>query len=384
MKIELPPGKLYRLEGPANLRIISGSLRVSGGLRTEGDQIVVPRLRSVPIEVLTRSLVEYQLGEEGRLEELTGVAIPEDWTKVIEKIQKSRGKVLIIGEVDVGKTFFATYVGNVLFQNGLKVAVVDGDVGQSDIGPPTTVALGIFEKPVCLLSEVPMVASYFVGNVSLANHIPEFLAGMAKLTKKGSTLADVLLINTPGWITGLGAFLQILTEELLEPDIVVGLQRTCELERILRFFPNWKVQRIPVSPHVRRRSREERAEIRRLNFAKYFENARKVRIDTNKCRILGKYGDYKLWQLGEKFHFLENLQIMKGLLVGLVDEERKLLGLGIVDGFNMREKYIEIITAVENPEKITEIRLGSIRIKPNGEEISGERYENESGTRNRI
>jgi len=402
MRIDLPKGSAYRVEGPACLHVISGCIRVSGGRKTEGERVIVPRARSVSVEAVEQSSVDY-LGEEGKLEELKGEVIPSEWMRAIDEIRKTGGTVLVLGDVDVGKTFFTTCAGNLLFESGMEVAVLDGDVGQNDIGPPATVALGKFERPVGLLAELRMRDAYFVGDVSPAGHIPEFLVGMARLARRGSEISDVLLVNTPGWISGQGRTLQILTAEMLEPSLIIALQRRDELEGILGFFE--KVMRLPVSPHARSRSREERAEIRRLNFARYFENAKRVELDMRKCSVFGKllgsgreiepacFGNHVVYveSTGNELFLVSEEELSegeverirkffgkvkwiktgeeKGLLAGLLGADGRMLGLGIIERVDFRRKKLIVISPVDRIEEVMAVRVGTIRIKPSGEEI---------------
>jgi polynucleotide 5'-hydroxyl-kinase GRC3/NOL9 len=402
MRIDLPKGSAYRVEGPACLYVISGCIRVSGGRKMKGERVVVPVARSISVEAVEQSAVDY-LGEKEKLEELKGEVIPSEWVKAIEEIRKTGGIVLVLGDVDVGKTFFTTCAGNLLFEGQMEVAVLDGDVGQNDIGPPATVALGKFERPVGLLAELRMMDAYFVGDVSPAGHVPEFLVGMAKLARIGSEISDVLLVNTPGWISGRGRILQILTAEMLEPSLIIALQREDELEGILGFFE--KVMRLPVSPHVRTRSREERAEIRRLNFARYFENAKKVELDMRKCRILGRFlgsgnevepegfGGHVMYMestgdglllISERKPGTEEIERMrkffgrvkwvkageeKGLLTGLLGAGGRLLGLGILEKVDFRRRKLVVVSPVGRTQDVVSVRVGTIRIKPDGEEI---------------
>ena len=70
--------------------------------------------------------------------------------------------MLVIGETDTGKTHFTTYLASALLSRGDAVAVVDADLGQSDIGPPTTVGLGRVRLPVERLADAEVVGLYFV------------------------------------------------------------------------------------------------------------------------------------------------------------------------------------------------------------------------------
>ena len=49
---------------------------------------------------------------------------------------------VVIGEVNSGKTTLVARLASALFARGRSVGVLDADVGQSEIGPPTTVGLG--------------------------------------------------------------------------------------------------------------------------------------------------------------------------------------------------------------------------------------------------
>ena len=82
--------------------------------------------------------------------------------KAIEEVKKEirQGQkqltLLMLGGVDVGKTCTVTSIAIRFYEQGLKVAVVDADGGQSDIGPPCCIGMGILEKRIRKLSEVPL------------------------------------------------------------------------------------------------------------------------------------------------------------------------------------------------------------------------------------
>src|SRR5918999_822328 len=54
---------------------------------------------------------------------------------------------MVIGEGDTGKTTLVTALANALVERGFRVAVLDADLGQSEIGPPTTIGLGRWTTP---------------------------------------------------------------------------------------------------------------------------------------------------------------------------------------------------------------------------------------------
>jgi polynucleotide 5'-hydroxyl-kinase GRC3/NOL9 len=238
VRLDLKAGEVYRVEGQISLEVKKGQILLTGGLRKEGEKIVIPRAKSVPLEAIEEATIEYTLGRDGKVEKLPGRTIPKEWDALFDEIVQTKPHaVLVIGSVDVGKTFLTTYFGNKLLNHGIRMGAVDSDVGQADIGPPTTMGLGVFERPVTLLYEVPLKGAYFVGSMSPSGHMLEFVVGMKWLVERGLKLADVVIVNTPGWISGgAGRCLQVYTEELVNPDVIVALQRERELEHLLACF----------------------------------------------------------------------------------------------------------------------------------------------------
>ena len=53
--------------------------------------------------------------------------------------------VLVIGATDVGKSTFCRFLVDSAVDRGLKTVFVDTDVGQSQIGPPTTIGMKSFD-----------------------------------------------------------------------------------------------------------------------------------------------------------------------------------------------------------------------------------------------
>lgn len=412
-ELKLKRGDVVRLEGMLSLQVKEGSVSISGGLHERGNKIVVPRAKSLPLEAETDAVVEYVLGAGGSLEQLPERTIPHEWDVFIEDVIRAKPRIIMVmGNVDVGKTFFTTYVANKLLRYGTRVAAVDSDIGQADIGPPSTMGLGVFERPVGLLYEISTRAIYFIGSMSPSGHMLEFIAGMKKMTERGLKEADVVIVNTPGWISGGPArALQLYAMELLNPDIVVALQQDKELEHLLVCAPPAKVRRIPASKKVRPRSRDERAFLRELLLARYFEGAGRVTLDLRRVRLERCY--YRTGQLlnpktlnvhapivhAEKLpeallvvvegalgreamrrleaNFGQVKIIAKGsernLLVGLVDDTNELLGIGIIEEINYAREKMIVITPVKDGDKIAAVQFGSMKIKPSGREVGAVR-----------
>lgn len=408
-ELKLKRGDVVMLEGQLSLEVREGEVLISGGLRGKGSRTVIPRAKSVPLEAEGDALVAYTLGQDGKVEQLSKRTIPREWDALIsEVIQQRPKKILVMGSVDVGKSFFTTYLANTMLRHGLRPGAIDSDVGQSDVGPPATMGLGIFEQPVAQLYEVPLSSAYFVGSMSPSEHMLEFVVGVKWLVEHGLKKADSVIVNTPGWIFGgPGRSLQLYTLETIDPDIVVAIQREGELEHLLSSVPRARVRRLPVSKKVRSRSSGERASLRAMTLGKYFEDAGKLVLNLRKVRLKRCYlhtgRPIDVGTLGVKAQIVHAEQMPEGMLivikrrvdksviqelearfghvrtiiqgsernmmVGLTNDANEMLGIGIIERIDYERGRMVVLTPVKNADEVAAVQFGSMRIKPDGEEI---------------
>ena len=114
-------------------------------------------------------------------------------------------KILVLGGVDRGKSTYCRFLTRRCLETGQRVAVVDTDVGQKDIGPPATLTLG-YPEVAQSLAEVPPVAWYFLGATSPAGHLLPMIVGVRQLVD--TARAAYIIINTTGFVTGPGRVLK--------------------------------------------------------------------------------------------------------------------------------------------------------------------------------
>ena len=81
-----------------------------------------------------------------------------DWENLARKVVQPQQIVLVIGAMDIGKSTFCRFLVERGVTSGLRVGFVDADVGQSQIGPPTTIGLKVFAPNDSTESAVPPVA----------------------------------------------------------------------------------------------------------------------------------------------------------------------------------------------------------------------------------
>ncbi|KXB01953.1 hypothetical protein AKJ44_01740, partial [candidate division MSBL1 archaeon SCGC-AAA261F17] len=109
-KIKLKKGDVLRVEGSLILQVDEGEVTVSGGAHDEGDEVTIPKAKSLPLEAITDAVLEYEKGEGGEVERLSKRTIPSEWDSLVDEIVEKRpGTIIVLGEVYTGKTFFTTY-----------------------------------------------------------------------------------------------------------------------------------------------------------------------------------------------------------------------------------------------------------------------------------
>ena len=182
--------------------------------------------------------------------------------------------LFMLGGVDVGKTYTVTSLANRFYEHGLTVAVVDADVGQSDIGPPCCIGMGILDREIQKLSEVPLHSLYFVGNTSPERCRHECITGAAAAVQEAKKCdADLILVDSTGWIEGEDAkMFKLLEIKGIDPSLVVAIEKGDELKHILPHLHK-KVIRLRISPETRSRTREERRALREEAYKSYFRAA---------------------------------------------------------------------------------------------------------------
>jgi len=408
MNLQLKRGDIYLFKGHCLLKINKGKFEIVGKVLENPDEVKIPKGKSIPVETLEDGELMLDFEEGGEREHLSERTVPDSWDKLAQQLSKHRERItLILGETDTGKTFFSTYLANRLLNYGLKVGILDCDTGQSDIGPPGTIGLAVLDRQIVFPSEVEPTALYFTGSNSPAFHFLPSLVGLKRLVDCGLTLADILIIDTPGWVQGERARALHRSEiEMLSPDVIILLQRGEELEHLVKNYPREKIVRLPVEKGPSPRNHEERKGLRETMYKKYFKQAGYVELDLDEVqtdRAYFKTGkEIKLediqylwaerlsgWEgvlvvteepLSEEESIIVKREVgvsnlkniisgnEKNLMVGLLDSMGEVLGIGIIDRIDYKGRKIKIFTPVKEKEKIRTIQFGSLRLTPEGSE----------------
>ena len=331
--------------------------------------------------------------------------------------------VLVLGGTDHGKTTWVRDTTLALAAEGRTVAVVDCDLGQSEIGPPGTVgaALAAAHAEFRNLRDLPPLGGYFVGAVSPVRHTLSVCTGavtMARVAKRARP--DLVLVDTDGLIAGGAAHAyKKKLAELLLPQVIVALASGREMDPLLTLFSHLdvpEVWRVPVPPEVQRKTSTTRATRRAARFLSALENARSQTFSWDDvalvntrlgmgdpvahhlARFLGEtlerpvlhaevLGDGSLsvvvhgdgWrttelsvverQFGTRSIPIVPAQRFARLLVGLVAASGALLDIGLIERIDFGARTLTVQTPCTRPRAVAQVWLGSLRLHPDGREI---------------
>jgi polynucleotide 5'-hydroxyl-kinase GRC3/NOL9 len=282
---------------------------------------------------------------------MLNLEIPAAWDRSATEIVQHRWrKVLVIGAVDRGKSTYCGFLSQRLLAAGCRVAVVDADVGQKDIGPPATITLG-YPYPSRALTEVQPVGLYFVGAVSPARHLLPMVIGTRQLVDAAQ--AAFVLINTTGFVHGPGHALKAYTIEAIQPDVVVALDPGAELQAIVRAYRNYRMRCLRPAASAITKTPEQRREARERAFRRYFQGATEIILP---CRRL----------IFQRTPGLPGFD--QNLLCGIAGRRNKGLGLAIVTHRDMSRDTITLLTPVP-AERIRIIQYGDLYLSLDGREL---------------
>lgn len=347
MDLQLEGGTDILIDGPASFQMISGRAEVLGAILMEGRKVVVRRGKRLPMSVLEDSLIRLTIGDSGSYSK-SKETIPHSWHEAVRTvIGGRRSPVMVIGPVDSGKSSLCTFLCNHAIREGMKVGVIDGDIGQSDIGPPGTMGLALIDEDIVDLYGAEPAELVFVGTKSPSTvTVRTFTASVILDRKARLTGVDLLIVNTDGWVNGEEALVHKRgLIEVFQPSTVIVMRKSGDMESL----DVGRARKLIVeSPRtIKERRVDTRRELRNLAYGKYLKGS--------------KTRAFPLSSL-ETHDWVE-----AGVLVGLEGEEGELLGIGILLDVDEGGNLVKVHTPVRS--SIRKVRLGRIRLEIGGEEV---------------
>ena len=339
-----------------------------------------------------------------------------DWEHLARKVVQPQQIVLVIGATDVGKSTFCRFLTERGVTSGLRVGFVDADVGQSQIGPPTTIGLEVFApngSPEHLEGiDGKPDALYFVGWASPERHLLQCVAGTRLMVDAAlKSGADFIVVDTTGYIEGdTAVVLKQQKIELVRPTHLICLHRSRELEAIVAPFEGdetIQIHRLLPHRNVTSKSDEFRRKYRESSFTHYFSDCVQETLPFDQIRghrtpffngrqanskeqeMLADFVDdrvlYAEWghrslalvtpdvlpsliQARLKNHLsLKNLvtetpQYFERCLVGLLNASGATISIGTIDAVDFNAKQLEVRCKVGTAAKTKTIQFGRYRM----------------------
>jgi polynucleotide 5'-hydroxyl-kinase GRC3/NOL9 len=417
VKHTVEKGKTLLVDGPASINILSGQVEVLGAPLRTGVKMVIREGKRIPLEVREKAEFDLTLSEKAAANEVEGSTIPVSWEKAVDEIL-SREKpvtVMVVGGIDSGKTSFCAYLANRALKDKQRVDMIDADLGQSDVGPPSTIGSCRLTKPVVDPFEIGAESICFIGVTSPSGAVSKVVEGINSMREKALKRGvGVLIINTDGWIEGEEAVLyKVALVKQVRPNLLVGIQEKSELTFLLGALVETQNLVVESSPAVRKRDREERKLLRELGYKKYLKGARAESFPLRWTRIAGvAFGtgvlpsrermkrieeslgatplyceelpnfvfialDKEQWVDEELVKDLEqklNRRVLvaregdeEGLLVAFHDANENFLGIGVLEGIDYERRVVRVYTPVR--KDAASLHLGVVKLDRKGREI---------------
>lgn len=347
------------------------------------------------------------------------MADPSKWEDIIAELISEPGVAMVVGGADTGKTTFCVRLCNAGLQAGIPTAVVDADVGQSEVGAPGTIGTAMVDRPIEALSDLRPKRLYFVGATTPVSHLVEAVAGTKKMVDEAIALGTKLVVlDTSGMVSGpIGRKLKTYKADLVRPDYLIGIQKRREIEPLLMPFSKVapvKVRLLKSSPEARRKPPEFRTARRQLNFYNHFAEApgHIIRLDdvcfwntwfgsgrgmkwqyvkfiedAMKCKVLHVElvgnGIFIVSQrecrregrtaLEEQFKTRDitivTAESFTNLLVGLADENGRTLNVGLIQAIDFKQKYMFVLSPLKTASSVRVVQFGSMRVTREGKEL---------------
>ncbi len=316
---------------PELLRALDAALRAG---RVARAREILRKWRKIPIYPGLAIAPPFDFSTAAPVRRASGrLETPPTWLALAERIRRTKPRrVVLIGAPDAGKSTLAGYLAR-----RCRAALLDGDLGQSDVGPPGCMGLRLPNGRVEIA---------FVGSYSAESHLAAAIAAHARLSTRADRAARITITNTDGWVRGSAAVAYKRALSAVAPaDLVVAVgEASIDFARATSTGPLVVVEvpgaARPTSGPVRRGLRE--AALRR-----YLARARAIRV-VAPC---------------------DAPAAPRGALVGLLDARGATLAAGVLLSNVRGVAKIRTPLPARSAARVRAIRVGSILLSPSGREI---------------
>ncbi len=374
--------RVRMVKGPAKV-FVKGACHVLGR-NVSGQTVKVRAGKALPFEPIGRCRLQARLGRGGRLwwadRRQAGTSM---WRSLVDQVfaliavNKKTLTVMLVGDTDTGKSTLAIYLANMAIRRGLIPSVIDGDIGQGDLAPPTAIGAAVLSKQVVDLRDVEVDNNNnntnlfeFIGSISPSGFECLIAKKLRSMLDRTSPLADICIVNTDGYVRDGGVQYKKMIAEEIQPDLVICLDDAYDdglFDGREHMVGSWQILRARSSSQTYK-SRIERLNRRLDQFLRYIDNGLSiVNLSQVKFSYMNDlFSPSELFQPPIKQLEQEN---MKGMFVGL-GSNGIVIGFGVIKNVNLSNNSssssnsIHIQTNINSFDTIylSNIRLSSDRI----------------------
>lgn len=276
-------------------------------------------------------------------------------SRIIDELLHPRHKsIMVIGAADTGKTTVIEALADALSRNA-PLGIVDCDMGQSHIGPPTTVAWGSVAGGFRGWDALAAKDYYFTGATTPMGSFLPAVTGAKLMAEKAASSCSKVIIDTSGLIAEpAGRLLKQYKIDALAPDIVLALEAAHELQPILspfRFVVSPKIFFCAVHPAVTVKSTATRSAYRYEQVRAYFAGARLIELPFEEVGIRFTREPARPGIAG-----------FKNKIVSFRDERNKDIGLGVIEEVKVKEERFVVRTGIPEGRRFSAMVVGRTEI----------------------
>ncbi|MEI6502382.1 MAG: Clp1/GlmU family protein [Armatimonadota bacterium] len=286
------------------------------------------------------------------------IRISRQWLDLVKQLPEQRGRIMVIGSSDSGKTTLCRWLLSKL-PVAARPALVDSDVGQSTVGPPGCVGWRFAGQTDCQYT--------FTGDVTPASNPMATLAATCKAVRDAETAgAGLVLMDTSGYLSERGGFeLKSAKLDLLAPLHAIILGDSPEIKRLLAGWhrdPRLTIHRTAQSEVLTQKTRAQRTQWRQERFAEALAggNLRKVALAGKELSGLITAAELKAAELEPSD--------LQGLLVAFHDLRRRTVCLGLLQALDLPNQAI-LVRAPQAAEQAAGIAFGVLKLTTDGQEM---------------
>ena len=373
--------KTVLIKGPVLLEI-KGECNILG-VKYKNECIGWESNRIIPVEkninstlsIIRGRSLKYHYHETIRYNKKFGISIWKGLVKNVLRQEKKR--IIIIGPSNSGKSTLSLYMANVFLGHGLRPLIIDADVGQGDLAPPTCLGAAVMNFPEVDLWKVRTNLINFIGSIQPVGYESKIISSISQQLDT-SLKHDLSIINTDGYIKGNGLIYKIDLLKKIQPDCIIYLGGPIMDRNLLELFShlptNLKMNFMYGERQgvVNNRSLTERYAKRIKTFCKFLtkDNVVNMKLDLSRInyiyyrnRFFSEIKCLKEYEfsnaMNEKILYVPDNEFLKNRFVGFGNK----IDNGLIFGFGSIDDFVKgVLTVKANVKEFDTIFLSDTKL----------------------